>query len=154
MLYVALLAAAAALFWAWRCSRSVRDLRARNDRLSSQLYDLRLRLHRTNEAHEQSVAQLTYELLRQAGDLKVTGDMTIEEITATHPHAAAVLAGYHIGGCASCAVDGALSLNEAVVTNGGQLEPLLVALNTLVVEGSDGMVPEEELRTPNVQLSL
>jgi hypothetical protein len=65
-----------------------------------------------------------------------------------------VLAGYHIGGCASCAVDGSLSLDEAVVTSGGQLEPLLVALNGLVVEGSDGMVPEEESRIPNVQLAL
>ena len=35
MLYVALVVGAAALFLAWRCSRSVKDLKERNARLSS-----------------------------------------------------------------------------------------------------------------------
>jgi hypothetical protein len=51
-------------------------------------------------------------------------------------------------------VDGSTRLGEAVAANGGQLEPVLVALNSLVDEGSDGLVVEDRLTTPNVQLSL
>jgi len=93
-------------------------------------------------------------LMRQAGDLKVTPDMTVDQVTALHPQAAAVLAGFHIGGCASCAVDGSTRLEEALTANGGQIEPLLVALNNLVVGGADGIAAEEPLRVPNVQLAL
>jgi hypothetical protein len=95
-----------------------------------------------------------FELMRQAGDLKVTRDMTVDQVTALHPQAAAVLAGFHIGGCASCAVDGSVRLEEVVAANGGQLEPLLVALNNLVIGGAEGTAAEEPLRAPNVQLAL
>jgi hypothetical protein len=98
--------------------------------------------------------QLRFESMRQAGNLRVTGDMTVDEITTLHPQAATILAGFHIGGCASCAVDGATRLDQAVVASGGSLEPVLVALNDLVTESADGTAPEERLRTPNVQLAI
>ena len=154
MLYVALLIGIVALFLAWRSSRATGQLKERYSRLSSQLYDLRLELHRQTEAHHKAIARLRFEVLRQAGDLKVTGDMTVDQVTALDPQAVSVLAGFHIGGCASCAVDGATRLKEAVAANGGQLEPLLIALNELVTQGADGMVPVETIRMPNVQLGL
>jgi len=153
MLYVALLIVVLALFLAWRSSRAVRGLNERNDRLSSQLYDLRLDMHRAAEEHQQAIMQLRFELMRLAGDLKVTKDMTVGQATTLHPQAAAVLAGFHIGGCASCAVDGSARLEEAVAENGGQLEPVLVALNILLAEGADRTVAEERLKTSNVQLA-
>jgi hypothetical protein len=154
MIYVALLAGAVALFLAWRCSRNVRALKERNDRLTSQIYELRLEMHRATEAHEQAFDELRYELMRQTGNLKVTGDMTVDLVTALHPQAAAVLAGFHIGGCASCAVDGSTRLEEAIAANGEPLQPVLVALNDLVTEGTEGIMTEEQLRSPNVQLAL
>jgi hypothetical protein len=154
VIYAALLVGLVALFLAWRCSRTVRDLKERNERLSSQIYDLRLEMHRAATAYEQVFDGLRYELLRQAGDLKVTGDMTVDQVAALHPQAAEVLAGFHIGGCAGCAVDGSTRLEEAVAANGAPLEPVLVALNDLVTEGTDGIVTEERLRAPNVQLAL
>ncbi len=153
MFYIALLVGAVALLWAWRCSRAVKDLRERNERLGSRLNDLRLEMHRADEARQQTIAQLRFELMRQSGGLKVTGDMTVDAVTASHPQAAAVLAGFHIGGCASCAVDGSARLEEAVAENGGQLEPVLVALNILLAEGAGRRVAEEQLKTPNVQLA-
>jgi hypothetical protein len=154
MLDVALLLGLAALFFAWRCNRAVKELRERNTRLNAQLYDMRLDMRRTAEAHQREIMQLRYAALRQAGDLKVSGDMTVDEITRLHPQAAAVLAGFHIGGCASCAVDGATRLAEAVAANGGPIEPLLVALNDLMAEGANGRFGEEQLRTPNVELVM
>jgi hypothetical protein len=154
MLYVSLVVGVTALFLAWRCSRATKALKEQNARLSSQLYDVRIQLHRILEEQEQAMAQLHFELMRQTGGLKVTGDMTVDEIALTHPHAAEVLAGFHIGGCASCAVDGSTRLEDAIVASGGQLEPVLVALNTLISEDANGAVVQERLRTPNVQLAL
>lgn len=154
MIYVALLVGLVALFMAWRSGQAVKDLKARNAQLNSRLYDLRAEMHRTVEAQQKAITQLKFEMLRQAGNLKVTGDMTVDEVMMLHPQAAAVLAGFHIGGCASCAVDGSTRLDEAVAGSDGQLEPLLVALNNLVTEGADGLLAEDPLRTPNVQLVL
>jgi len=149
-----LLVGAVALFLAWRCSRNVRALKERNDRLTSQIYELRLEMHRATEANEQAFAEARYELMRQTESLKVTGDMTVDQATALHPQASAVLAGFHIGGCASCAVDGSTRLEEAIAANGDPLQPVLVALNDLVTEGVEGIVTDERLRSPNVQLAL
>ena len=152
MIYAALLVALAALFVAWRAGRAVKLLKERNARLSSQLYDLRLELGQVVEAHRQAIAQLRYDLMRQAGSLQVRGDMSVEEVTRLHPQAAALLARFHVGGCASCAVDGATRLEEAVAANGGQLEPVLVALNSLMTDGAASLLPEDQLRSPNMQL--
>jgi hypothetical protein len=129
-------------------------LKERNERLTSQILELRLEMHRATEVNEQAFDELRYELMRQAGGLKVTGDMTVDQVTALHPQAAAVLAGFHIGGCASCVVDGSTRLEEAIAANGDPLQPVLVALNDLVAEGAEGIMTDERLRTPNVQLAL
>jgi hypothetical protein len=74
-----------------------------------------------------------------------------------HPQAAQVLAGFHLGGCSSCAVDDRQTLAEAAGVNGRELEPILVALNTLVAEGknnNEGMVAPERLKLPNIQLHI
>jgi F0F1-type ATP synthase membrane subunit c/vacuolar-type H+-ATPase subunit K len=152
MIYAALLVALAALFVAWRAGRAVKDLKERNARLSSQLYDLRVELHQAAEAQRRAIAQLRYDVMRQAGSLQVRGDMSVDQVTRLHPQAAALLAGFHIGGCASCAVDGATRLEEAVAANGSQLEPVLVALNSLVADGAASLLPEDQLRPPNVEL--
>jgi hypothetical protein len=152
MVYVALLVALVALFMAWRSGRGVKHLKERQAQLNSRLLDMRVEMRQASEAHEKALAQLKFELLRQAGDLMVTGDTTVDEVMSMHPQAAALLAGFHIGGCASCAVDGSTRLEEAVSGHDGQLEPLLVALNDLVTRAGDPPLPEERLRTPNVQL--
>jgi hypothetical protein len=89
------------------------------------------------------------------GELKITPEMTIDEINGMHSQAAQVLAGFHIGGCSSCSVDGYQVLGEAVMANGRELEPILVALNNLVAESDEnGQVPEERLKMANVQLTF
>jgi hypothetical protein len=89
--------------------------------------------------------------MRQAGELAVTEDMSIDQINSLHPQAPRVLAGYHIGGCASCAVDGYTTLGEAMAGKGKELKSALAALNALVAEG-DRLVPEEQLQVSNIQL--
>ena len=97
-----------------------------------------------------------YELLKLRGELPVSGEMRMGEILAVHPQAQQVLAGFHLGGCSSCMVDDNQSLAEAAALNGRELEPILLALNVLVAEGSNGhgQLSTEQLRTPNVQLQF
>jgi hypothetical protein len=154
MTYVALLVALVALLVVWRSNRAVKDLKERHAQLNSRLYDLRVEMDSAVKAQQKAIAGLKFDLMRQAGRLQVTGDMTVDEVTMLHPQVPAVLAGFHIGGCTSCAVDGSTRLEEAMARSGGHLEPLLVALNELVMEGADGRMPEGRLRAPNVQLVL
>jgi hypothetical protein len=97
---------------------------------------------------------LKFQLLKAQGELKVTPEMKMSEIVTIHPQAEQVLAGFHLGGCSSCSFDPRQSLGEVAAVNGRELEPILVALNSLVSENSNGndLVSPERLKTPNIQL--
>ena len=77
----------------------------------------------------------------------ISGDITMRELLAQFPGAQrALFRRYHIGGCASCAVDEEGSLAQAVRERGADLDSVLTALNTLPANG--GM---NDLRMPNVR---
>ena len=156
MIYAAIALAVIGLFLAWRANRKNNDLKERIAQVNSRVYNLRRELQESQEGARQELVALKFEILKLQGNLAVTSDMQIGEIMAVHPQAHQVLAGFHIGGCASCAVDDRQTLGEAVAVNGRELEPVLAALNTLVAEdqNGDGSLGAERLRTPNVQLQF
>jgi hypothetical protein len=156
MLYVALVIGGLGLLMAWSANRKNKELKERIAQVSSRIYHLRREMEEAQEEVEQKMMALKFELLKLQGDLKVTPEMKIGEITALHPQAQQVLAGFHLGGCSSCMVDDRQTLAEAVAVNGRELEPILVTLNTLVAESENGnsLVSPEQLKTPNVQLQL
>ena len=92
------------------------------------------------------------EILKLQRKLQITPDMPIGKIMAVHPQAQQVLAGFHLGGCSSCLVDDAQTLAEAAAVNGRALEPILVALNTLVADNGNGTILPKQLKTPNIEL--
>jgi hypothetical protein len=63
--------------------------------------------------------------------------MTIAEIYAMHPRAAEVLAGFHLGGCSSCAVSPDETLAGAARQNNLNLDMMLGALRQLA-DGKSG----------------
>lgn len=148
--YVALILSIIALVGAWQLGRKNNDLKERLAQANSRVYSLRRDIDEKLQQAEQERLTLKFEILKLKGDLQVTPDMKIGEVLAAHPAAGQVLAGFHIGGCSSCVVDNNQSLGEAVAMNGRELEPILVALNTLTAE--NGHVSSEQLKTPNVQL--
>jgi hypothetical protein len=154
--YAALVLALLGLFAAWRAYRKNSELRERIAQVNSRVYHLRRELIEAQEKKELEITKLKFDLLQLQGDLPVTGDMKIGELVALHPQAQHVLAGFHIGGCASCAVDDRQTLAEAAAGNGQPLEPILMALNTLVStnETGNGQVAPEQLKQPNVQLQF
>lgn len=151
--YLALLIGMVGLFMAWRANRNTADLKERLAQANSRVYNLRREMQQIEQDAGQDRLALKFEILKLKGDLQITPEMQIGEILAAHPQSRQVLAGFHIGGCSSCSVDDRQTLGDAVVANGRPLEPVLAALNTLVAD-SNGAVPPEVLRTPNIELHL
>jgi len=155
MEYVVLGVAIIGLLMAWSANRKNKDLRERIAQTNSRVYNLRREIQEIQEKAEQERLSLKFEILKLQGDLKVTADTKIGEAMAMHPQAQQVLAGFHLGGCSSCFVDDNQSLSEAAVVNGRELEPILMALNTLIAEnGANGAVSPKQLKTPNIELHL
>ena len=154
MEYIAIVLGIVGLLMAWRANRKNVELKERIADANSRVYNLRREQAEQQEQSSQELMTLKFEILKLQGDLKVTPDMQIGQILQIHPQTQQILAGFHIGGCSSCAVDDRQSLGEAVAINGRELEPILAALNTLVAEGGNGTVAPERLRTPNVQLQF
>jgi hypothetical protein len=154
--YIALTIGLIGFLMAWRANAKNKDLQERIARTNSRVYDLRRELLEMQQTAQQETMQLKFQLLKSQGELKVTPDMKIGEIVALHPQAEQILAGFHLGGCASCATDPGQTLSEAIGSYGRELEPILVALNMLVVEGGNGYetVSSERLKTPNIQLQF
>ena len=152
--YAALALGLIAFLMAWSASRKNKDLKERIAQVNSRVYNLRREMQETQEQAQTELLKLKFELLKLQGELKVTGEMKIGEILAIHPQAQQVLAGFHIGGCGSCMVDDSQSLTEAAALNGRELEPILLALNTLVAQNGNGQVAPEQLKSPNVQLQF
>jgi len=139
---------------AWSANRKNNDLKERMAQVNSRVYNLRREMQETQEKAEQEMMTLKFQLLRAQGELKVTPEMKMGEIVAIHPQAEQVLAGFHLGGCSSCSVDPGQTLAEATAVNGRDISPILVALNNLVVESSNGnsLISPDKLKTSNIQL--
>lgn len=153
--YIALAIGLIGIFMAWRAGRKNSELQERIAQVNSRVYNLRRELQEAQEKTEQEMVALKFQLLRAQGELKVTPEMKMSEIVAVHPQAQQVLAGFHLGGCSSCSFDPRQSLGEVAAVNGRELEPILVALNNLVVESNgSGFVSPEKLKAPNIQLHL
>jgi hypothetical protein len=152
--YIALAVGIIGIFMAWRTGRKNSELQEKIAQVNSRVYKLRQEVQETQEKGEQELLALRFQLLRAQGELKVTPEMKMSEIVAIHPQAEQVLAGFHLGGCSSCSFDPRQSLGEVTAVNGRDIQPILVALNGLVAESSNGndLVSFEKLKTPNIQL--
>lgn len=152
MVYIALLLSLAGLGMAWLCHQKNGALREKLSQTNSRIYNLRRENLEIQEKAEKEIMALKFEILKLKGELKVEPQMKIGEILSIHPQAQQVLAGFHLGGCSSCSVDERQSLSEAAAVNGRELEPILVALNTLVTQNGNGAETMKPIKTPNVQL--
>jgi len=154
--YIALALGLIGILMAWSASRKNKSLQERISQTNSRIYHLRREMQETQEQAEQERMTLKFEILKLQGDLKVTPEMKIGEITTMHPQAQQVLAGFHLGGCGSCYIDDKQSLAEAAAVNGRELEPILMMLNTLIAgdNNSNGLVSPEQIKIPNIQLQI
>jgi hypothetical protein len=139
----------AAIFVAWRALKQMKELNAKLDRYATTLYETRQEQRKQGEEIQNRVAALDVAIQKSTGNLRFDPNASLTELFETEPRAQGVLAAFHIGGCASCAVDENSTLADAVRERGADLDRVLAALNTLPDDGAP-----VELRTPNVKFSL
>jgi hypothetical protein len=154
MIYAILVLALLGLLMAWRTSRKQKVLTERISQLNSRIYQTRREMLEAQEKTHHDLTALKFDWLKSQGKLQVTPDMTLDEVLMVHPMAGQVLASFHIGGCSSCAVDGSTRLDRAVASSGQTVEPIIAALNNLITKSQNGTLPEEVLKTPNMQLNF
>ena len=107
------------------------SVRGGQDDEAAQLREQALRddLHKLARRVEQLEARLRK--LEPTPESRFHADMTIAEIRDAHEDADAVLARYHLGGCASCAVSTVETLGEGAQLHQVDLDGLLADLNRL-----------------------
>jgi hypothetical protein len=154
MEYVALVVGLLGLVMAWNAGRKNKELNERITQTNSRIYNLRRELEERQEKAQHELTALKVEIIKLKGELAITPETRIGELPLMHPQALQVLAGFHLGGCASCSVDEGQTLGEAAAVNGREIEPILLALNTLITQDNNGsgQLGPERLKMPNIQL--
>lgn len=143
---VAILLAAVAIFVAWRATQDLKTMTAKVDRLQTTLFETRQEQRAQQEQFETKIAALDVSMQKATGKMRFDPNTSLTRLYQIEPRAQAVLAAFHIGGCASCAVDEDGTLAQAVRERGANLDSILTALNTLPANGD-----VTDLRMPNVR---
>jgi hypothetical protein len=153
---VALIAAAGAFFYAWISRQELAQANRRLDRYNRALFDANDEIRRLSEEQAEQFAQLRGELARLSGRASFSPTMTMREVYALHPQATEILAGYHLGGCSSCAVELDDSLETVCKSSGIEISQMLMNLNALF--GANGhshrSTEVQRVKLPNIEFSL
>ena len=139
----------AAMFVAWRALQEIKALKAKLERMTATLYETRQEQRAQDEALQNRIAALDVQVQQVSGNLRFNPDQSLTELFEIEPRAQTVLASFHIGGCASCAVGANATLGQAVRERGADLDRVLTALNALPARSEP-----PDLRAPNVKFEL
>lgn len=151
--WLALAAALAAGFYAWRLSGELATAARRLDRYNKALFDASDEIRRLRETLEEETARLRVELRRSQGAATFAPEMTVREALLLHPQAEQVLASFHLGGCSHCAVEPGDTLAGAAAQHGVDLQALIANLNMLTA-GQNGHAGLQPVKLPNMVLEL
>jgi ABC-type transporter Mla subunit MlaD len=149
---LALLVSMVALAYAWRLQQELGSVTRRLDRYNKALFDASDELRRLREEAAATSAQLRAEIKRNRGGLLFEPSMTVREAQMLHPQVQQIMAGLHLGGCSSCAVDPDETLAQACADQGRDVTQVVDQLNRLLhpVAGN-GHAP---VKIPNVELNV
>jgi len=152
---IALLSAGFGLLYAWKLQQELGVVTRRLDRYNKALFDASDDLRRLRQELAETSAQLRVELKQQAGRAHFAPAMTVREAQLLHPQADQVMAGLHLGGCSSCAVEPDSTLATACAEQGVDLDQLLHNLN-LLVSTTNGHTngSSQPVKLPNMELDF
>lgn len=154
--WLALLMSLAAVAYAWKLQQELQTATRRLDRYNRALFTANDELRQLREALHETKAQLRVEIMQgHQGTPAFTPTMTVREAQLLHGQAAQILAGFHLGGCQSCAVEPDATLAQICRDQGRDLPQLLATLNGLWQDRPDqpGDVVQP-LKLPNVELAF
>ncbi|CAN5376226.1 hypothetical protein BH10CHL1_BH10CHL1_15640 [soil metagenome] len=159
---IALIVAGVGLVYTWKLHQELNTASRRLDRYNRALFDANDEIRHLREEMATTTAQLRVELKQVSGDLSFQPEMTVREVQMLHPQAQQILAGFHLGGCSSCAIEPDDTLAKICAENELDLNALIGNLN-LLVAGSNGRQQHaaksptnapEFVKIPNVELSI
>ena len=157
---VALVVALLAIAYAWKLNRELDSARGRLDRYNRALFNAEGSIRTLRAELETTRIELRVELLKRTGSARFAPEMTVREAQMLHPQAQQILAGYHLGGCSSCAIDDGDTLAAICQSSGIAPATLLSDLNRLLegprpgdAEHQNG-VHFQPVKIPNVHLDL
>jgi hypothetical protein len=153
--WLALIIGGIALAYAWKLQQELNTATRRLDRYNRALFDANDEMRRLREELVATGAKLRVELQQRTGTIAFQPEMTVREAQLLHPQAQQILAGFHLGGCSSCAVEPDETLATVAANSGLELDVLLKNLNLLVERGygqRNGAI--QPVKIPNVELSL
>lgn len=153
--WLALMIGGIALAYAWKLQQELNTATRRLDRYNRALFDANDEMRQLREELVATGAKLRVELQQRTGTIAFQPEMTVREAQLLHPQAQQILAGFHLGGCSSCAVEPDETLATVAANSGLELDVLLKNLNLLVERGHtqrNGAL--QPVKIPNVELSL
>ena len=153
--WLALIIGGIALAYAWKLQQELNTATRRLDRYNRALFDANDEMRQLREELVATGAKLRVELQQRTGTIAFQPEMTVREAQLLHPQAQQILAGFHLGGCSSCAVEPDETLATVAANSGLELDVLLKNLNLLVERGygqRNGAI--QSVKIPNVELSL
>ena len=153
--WLALMIGGIALAYAWKLQQELNTATRRLDRYNRALFDANDEMRQLREELVATGAKLRVELQQRTGTIAFQPEMTVREAQLLHPQAQQILAGFHLGGCSSCAVEPDETLATVAANSGLELDVLLKNLNLLVERGhAQRNGAPQPVKIPNVELSL
>ncbi len=153
MEWVTLVLLVLAVGWSLLNWRRWREAERSLDTLRSAHYRLTEETHQEIAALQSEIRKLKVDWYRERnGGAVFVPSMTVGEALSLHPDAAEVLAAFHIGGCASCAVSPDVTLDAAAAQSRADLSRLLQSLNALLTEGQAPVMLDSLQRRANITL--
>ncbi|MFO7632515.1 MAG: hypothetical protein R6W76_08250, partial [Caldilinea sp.] len=143
----ALLISLVALGYAWKLNRELDSARSRLDRYNRALFKSEESIKSLRAELGETSTRMRLELLMRTGGAQFTPEMTVREAMLLHPLSQQVLAGFHLGGCSSCAVDPDDTLAAICRGHGVDETELLANLNGLL-KGANGAGSQQPIKAP------
>ncbi len=153
--WLALVVGIAALGYGWKLHQELQTAARRLDRYNRALFDANDEIRQLREDLTTATSELRVEIMRNSGQLRFSPDLSVREAQLIHPQAEQILAGFHLGGCSSCAVSPDDSLAKICQDAGVGVDALVDNLNQLVAtpSGLNGK-PPQLVKIPNVEVSF
>lgn len=154
--WLALLIGLIAVGYSWKLQQELQTANRRLDRYNRALFTAHDDLRQLRETLSETKAQLRVEIMQgHTGHAAFTPTMSVREAQLLHGQAAQILAGFHLGGCNSCAVEPDATLAQICTEQGRDLSQLLTSLNGLL-QGrySQPVDVAQPWKLPNVELAF
>jgi hypothetical protein len=151
----ALLLSLAAFAYAWKLQQELHSATRRLDRYNRALFDAHDEIRRLHETLAETAAQVRVGLKRNHGHMSFEPEMTVREAQLVHPQVQQILAGFHLGGCSSCAVEPDDTLAQICAEHGQDIQLLIQNLN-LLLDGGNGHngAALQPVKVPNVAIDF